>query len=395
MIKKQLFKELDVNVLNLKNVLEEVRRKELTGFLRITYWTKDDFLLFLNGTPFKAVSLHSDGRRIVLDPESFKVENKEGTATLVETTLDDLVAFQEYRNNPAKDYSLIFFPYGTPVQEPVSVNFVDLNREFLLAQRSHLDGYMALYTEEKLLGMVVFQEGTSVAVFGGDASYGSQGIEFINSNLIPTKSYMSMYTLEQEILSFLYSMHADNVRRSETNFLNYNEAKAYVEKDKRNAVVLLEGGGIYRYDFFFRGQKLDTLIKEKGFFVQEEEEKKKLSVKVENMPDMKVEVFEFSLIERPSPIEVVIEGTSEEEVAVEGELPLDKVGEVKSAFIRELGPVGKLLWERTLEDFGFKESSMGMKQMKVLINKLVKEIPEEEARRAFLSKVRELFPDIT
>lgn len=395
MIKKHIFKGLDVNVLNLKNVLEEVRRKELTGFLRITYWARDDFLLFLNGEPFKVVSLHSDGRRTALDPDSFKVENREGTATLVETTLDDIVAFQEYRYDPGKDGSLIFFPYGDPVQEPVSVSFIDLNKEFLLAQRSHLDGYMAIYTENRILGIVIFQQGVSVAVFGGDASYGSQGVEFINSNLIPTKSYMSMYTLEQEILSFLYSMHTDNVRKSETTFLNYNEAKAHVERNRRDALVLLEGGGIYRYDLFFRGQKLGTVVKEKGFFVQEEEEKNKLSLKVENMPDTRVEVFDISLIEKPQKIEIVIEGVSEEEETVEGELPLDKIGEVKSAFIKELGPVGKLLWEKTIDEFGFKESAMGIKQMKVLVNRLVKEIPEEEAKRAFLGKVRGIFPDIT
>ncbi len=71
------------------------------------------------------------------------------------------------------------------------------------------------------------------------------------------------------------------------------------------------------------------------------------------------------------------------------------MSEVRSAFIRELGPVGKLIWEKALEELGFKESSMNLNQMRILLERIKKEFPEEESRRSFLSNVKKVLPDIT
>ncbi len=394
MIKRVLFKDLDVNVMNISKVYDEVRRKEVTGFLRIVYWSKDDYLLFNRGTPYKVVTFKADGSRSVSDAEKFVVEKKEGTATLVETTIDDLVGIVEDRHSLLHDGSLIFFPYGLPIQEPVSISFLDINKEFLLAQRSHLNGYVALYTEENLFGIVVFQAGFPVAVFGGDGSFGDSAITYINANLIPAKSFMSMYTLEPEILSFVYSMHSDNVREMDGEFKTYEEAEELVVEEKKNAIVVTDGEGIHRYDMFFRGQHVDRLVKEKGVFVNAGEEKEKLATKVENLPDRTITIYDISLIEKPKPLEVIIEGVEEEVVVSDNEVPLDKVMEIKSAFIKEMGPLGKLIWEKTLSELGFKESSMSTNHLKIVVEKLRREIPEEEATREFLRQVEDILPDI-
>ncbi|RLJ70265.1 hypothetical protein BCF55_0531 [Hydrogenivirga caldilitoris] len=394
MVKRVLFKDLDINVMNINKVYEEVRKKEITGFLRVVYWSKDDYLLFNKGAPYKVVTFGADGSRSLSKAENFAIESKEGTASLVETTIDDLVGIIEYRHNIQQDGSLVFFPYGLLIQEPVSISFLDINKEFLLAQRSHLDGYVALYTEETLFGIVIFQGGFPVAVFGGDGSFGDRAVTYINANLIPAKSFMSMYTLEPELLSFAYSMHSDNVRKTERNFRTYEEAEKFVAEEKRNAVIVIEGEGIHRYDMFFRGQHIDRLVKEKGLFVNDEVERGRLATKVENLPDRSIWVYDISLIEKPQPIEVVIEGVEEEVVTSDSEVPLDKVMEVKSAFIKEIGPLGKLIWEKTLNEFGFKESSMTINHIKIVVDKLKREIPEDEAAREFLRRVESILPDI-
>ena len=394
MIKRVLFKDLDVNVMNVGKVYDEVRRKEVTGFLKVVYWSKDDYLLFYRGNPYKVVTFNSDGSRSISEADKFSVDRKEGTATLVETTVDDLVGIIEDRNNISHDGSLVFFPYGLPVQEPVSISFLDINKEFLLAQRSHLDGYVALYSDEQLFGTVVFQGGFPVAVFGGDGSFGEKAITYINANLIPARSFMSMYTLEPELLSFVYSMHSDNVIQVEKGFETYEEAEAFVKEERKNAVVVTAGEGIYRYDMFFMGQPIDRLLKEKGVFVSEEMGKDKLISKVENLPDRTITVYDVSIIEKPRPIEVVIEGVEEEVVVSDNEVPLDRVLEIKSAYIKEMGPVGKLLWDKTLNELGFKESSMTANHLRIVVEKLRKEIPEESAAKEFLSQVENILPDI-
>ncbi|GEM_PF-1925781 len=397
MIKRVLFRDLDVSVLNLNKVLDEARRKDTTGFLKVVYWSKDDYLLFYEGKPYKALSFSPDGIRRVHPPEEFRIESKEGVASFFETTIDDLVGIIEYRHDVEKDGALVFFPFGTPIQEPVSVSFLDINKEFLLAQRSHLDGYVALFTEESLFGIVVFQGGFPVAVFGGDGSFRDRAVNYINANLIPAKSFMSMYTLEPEVLSFFYSLHSDNVRRIEEGFKTYKEAQEAVSKDKRDAIVVVEGEGIHRYDLFFKGYLVESLIKDRGIFVEDLQEKEKLSRKVENLPGRSIRLYDVSLIEKPQPLEIVLHGVEVEENSAVEEvrtIPIDKVSEIKSAFIKGIGPLGKLLWEKRLEELRFKESAMTESQLKILIEKLKREIPEESAARDFLDKVRNILPDI-
>ncbi len=394
MLKRTVFRELDVNVLNLENVLREVNRRELTGFLRVVYWDKDDFLLFSGGLPFKAVTVRSDGRRISYEPQNFRLEPRDGNATLVETSLDDLVAFQEYRHSPERDGALVFFPYGTVVQEPVSVGFLDINRQFLLAQRSHLYGYMALFTEENLIGLVIFHGGLPVAVVGGNGTFGESAVDYINSTLVPAESRMSMYSLEPELLTFLYSLRPGGVSRVDSVFMTYQEAESYVVSEGRSAVVLMESEGIYRYDLFFQGQHVERVVKDRGFPVTDEEEKGRLSLKVENIPGRKISLYEIRLIDKVSPLEVVFESTAVASETSDLRVPQELVDQVKSAFVEEMGPLGRLLWDRTLESMGFRETSLNRKQMRLLVDRLRKEIPEEEAGRRFARKIKEFLPDI-
>jgi len=377
MLKKAVFRGLDVNVLNLENVLREVSRRELTGYLRVVYWDRDDFLLFSGGLPFRAITIRSDGRRITYEPQNFKLEHRDGSAALVETTLDDLVAFQEYRHFPERDGALVFFPYGTVVQEPVPVGFIDINRQFLLAQRSHLYGYMALFTEENLIGMVIFHGGLPVAVV-----------------LVPAESRMSMYSVEPEFLSFLYSLRPGSVSRVDSVFMTYQEAEGYVISGGRSAVVLMESEGIYRYDLFFQGQHVERVVRDRGFPVTDEEEKGRLSLKVENIPGRKIRLYEIELLDKVSPMEVVFESTVTETSAPDLRVPQELVDLLKSTFVEEMGPLGRLLWDRTLESMGFRETSLNKKQIRLLIDKLRKEIPEEEAGRRFVRKIKEFLPDI-
>ncbi len=392
MLKRILFRDLDINVINLQNILDDAKRRGVTGFLRIVYWDSEDYLVFVEGEPRRSVALSIDGKRLIGDPGSFSIKGKEGTATLVETTMDDLVGFLEYKHYPDREGSLVFFPYGTLTQEPVSLNFLDLNKGIALAERSHLTGYVALYTEEDLIGMVVFSGGQPVGVFGGNGSYGDEAVAYINVNLTPSRSYISMYAVEPEILNFLVSMHRGNVHPSDTVFMTYQEAEDFVTGNKKDALVMVESEGIFRYDLFFRGQKVERILKEKGFLVYDEDARKRISVKVENMPERKIKLYEITLVEKISPVEVSFEIAATE--TTEDEVPPEVVDTVRSEFIKKVGPVGRILWTRILTEMGFKEGSLTKAQLKTLIPRLRDEIPEEDMRREFLEKIREVSPDM-
>ncbi|MDQ7082170.1 MAG: hypothetical protein Q9N34_03655 [Aquificota bacterium] len=156
---------------------------------------------------------------------------------------------------------------------------------------------------------------------------------------------MSMYTLEPEVLSFFYSLRSDNLRRAEESFKTYREVQETVSKDKRDAIVVIEGEGIHRYDLFFRGHLVDSLVKDRGIFVEDPQEKEKLSRKVENLPSRSIKLYDVSLIEKPQPLEVALHEPDVEGGEEIKTVPIDKgIGDQVERFIKDIGPVGKLLW---------------------------------------------------
>ncbi len=391
MQKKAIFKDIDINVLNLNSTLEEVRKRELTGYLRITYWEAEEFLLFVSGIPKRAITITSDGKRLLHTPDTFKLREKDGTASLVETTLDDLVAFQEYRHFLEEDGPIVFFPFGTMTQEPVSLSFLDVNKELLLAERSHLDGYVALYTESSLIGAIIFAGGKPVSVIDTEGRRGKQATDSISRRLNPSRTYMSMYAVDPELLVFLYSLGSETINKIEALPSELREAKELITNGKMSAIVLTESEGIYRYDLFFRGQFINKFVKDKALFVTDEAEVEKLATKVENLPEKNIHIYEIKILDRPQPIEVNISPIEEEP---EEFVPGETVAQIRSSFVRMVGPVGKLIWDKQIRDMDLKESTLSKNQLKSLIEKLLDEIPEEDMRDEFIRNIREVQSDI-
>ena len=395
MVKKYVFRDIDLSVLNLDSAFQEAKKKNITGFLKITYWSREDYVLFFEGTPFKVITVHADGRRLSYGVEKFRVEGSQGTASFVETSLDDIVGFQILKRDPQRDGASIFFPYGSLVHEPTSLNYLDVNKEVLMAQNNGLDGYIAIYTRESLLGMVVFAQGNPVKIVGGNGTFGKNALEYINTFMTPAKSYMSVYNVDTELLPFMYSLLPNNLRRVESTFNIYQEAQEYVNSSKRSAIVMLEGGGIYRYDFFFNGQHVDRLVKDKGLLIADEEEKHRLSIKIENMPESNIAVYEVIIETHPSPIEVEFASQEPAEQQVGGKkIETQDIEKVKDIFVKELGPVGKILWNRVLEELALQETEMNSMQMKLLLERLQKEMPDESAKEEFISRVKSALGDI-
>ncbi len=390
MQKKALFRDIDIKVLNLSNTLEEVRRKGLTGYLRTTYWEAEEFLLFVNGVPKRAITITSEGKRLLHTPETFRLKDKEGTASLVETTLDDLVAFQEYRHFLEEDGPIVFFPFGTMTQEPVSLNFLDINKELMLAERSHLDGYVALYTESSLIGAIIFAGGKPVSVIDTDGRRGKYAVETISRRINPPRTYMSMYAVDPELLVFLYSLGSENINKIEASPSELKEAREVITRAKLSAVVLTESEGIYRYDLFFRGQFVNKFVKDKALFVTEDSEVERLAEKVENLPEKTIHIYEIRIVERPQPLEVNISPPEEEEEILPGEV----VAQIRSDFVRMVGPVGKLIWDKQIKEMDLKESALSKNQLKQIIDKLMKEIPEEDMKEEFRESIRRVRSDI-
>ncbi len=387
MLKRYIFKGLDTSVISLTNVLEEVNRKSLTGFLKVTYWTGDDYLLFSDGEPYKAISFKMDGSKLIKEPGAFSIQ-QEGSATLAETTLDDLTAILETKQDLQTEKAWVFFPYGLPIHEPTLISFLDLEKELTLVKRSHLDGYMAFHSRETLMGMVLFERGHAIAAMARDGSLGETAIRYISSEAIPSKTFVSVYTLEPEIVNFMYSLQSAGVRTVNLDIESYDEVRTTISEESKNAVVLIESEGICRYDLFFEGQLIHRLVKDKGLFVHEDEIDK-LSIKVENLPNRSIKVFEVKLVTPPKPMDIPLEISVEAKESSEVVSP-EKVHLLKELFLKEIGPIGKIVWDRVLKDLGLSEERINSSKLKVFLERLKSEFPERELGESFTRKAKDL-----
>ncbi len=61
---------------------------------------------------------------------------------------------------------------------------------------------------------------------------------------------------------------------------------------------------------------------------------------------------------------------------------------IKEAFVDQVGPVGKLLWKKVLKSMNKGELDISEENVKDLIYKLAREIPDEEYRNEFLNRLR-------
>ena len=383
MLKTYLIKDTDIALIDLKKLLDDARLRKLTGFLHVSYWDRDDFLLLHQGKPVRSVAFHQDGRTVFGDPNGFGFVSQWGTVTLAETGLDDLVGLQEAGLYVLKERGINLFPCGTPVQSDIPMTYLDIDRVFLLAKKSHVDGYAAFYTPTGLIGTVVFQGGEPVGAVGPRGSKDTSGIKGIASSVIPPKSFVTLYTLESDLIPFFLSICRGGVRYLETEEV----------PEDFSGVVVTGARGTYRYDLFFRGAGVGTLFKERGVFIWDEGRKREISDKIDGLPGKERLVFEVDLNVELKPLEFSPDELKAKEETQE--VPAESVDRIKALFVREMGPVGRIIWEKILEEFHLKEGSMTLRQLSLLVDRLKEEFPEEEAKREFIVKVREIVPNLS
>ncbi len=374
MIKRYIFKELDLKLLNLDKVLGEIRNKKFTGFLKIDYWDRSEILTFHEGNGLKLVKIFTDGKASLEEFKNFRIENSEGSSSLMEADIEDISSLHCFALNTSSLHCLSIFPYGTPFHDTVPVEFVNIKNELRLIREAGLYGYMAFFTPYELLGFIVLQNGEPVEIIKE---------KNIKSLLHIKDAYISIYSLEPELVQFLYSMK--NAKLINEKFKDFKEVKEYVESEKMDAIVHTVAGNIHRYDFFFRGLKVSEIVRYSGILISEDEEREALSSKVENIPEKNIHLYSINIITDVKRVNV------EELFTEKGEREIspENLNEIKIEFIKYLGPVGKILWDKILKEMGIDEGVLYESDIRRLVDRLEREIPEEDLKKEFKERVKE------
>ena len=385
MPKRAVFKGLDIQTLNLRSLLEDLRIKKFTGFLKVSYWNRDEFLLLFEGRPLRGIALSEEGKFVKFPPQDFALKDQRGSASLFEASLFEIVLLENPFWDPLKHGPLVFLPFGDTVQEDIFLGYVDLEKELLMIERSHLYGYVALYTTEEIVGMILFENGKCVGIFAGDGNSGQGAKTYISTHFLPAKTYLTAVSLEPEIVNLFHLSRRENLGFVE----GHQEGPSYFRETQKSGLVVSNASSLTEIDVFYKGSEAFSVVKEAGVILGGERAQE-VREKIKDLPGVESRSYEFISLEPPSYTDFKLDLLSQTAGPI---LSSDKIEEVKSLYVSEIGPVGKILWEKTLEGMGLKEGGLSAKTLKLIIERLADEIPEGEARREFMNRVRSIVPE--
>ena len=75
----ELYKDLNLESVNLEEIFREIQTKSESGYLKITYWDQEDYIFYAGGKPIGGATYDRQGKKKVLDYLSYRIKNNNGT----------------------------------------------------------------------------------------------------------------------------------------------------------------------------------------------------------------------------------------------------------------------------------------------------------------------------
>jgi len=380
MRKLALYKELDLETVNLEGLFKEIKDRRSSGYFKISYLDSDDYIFYAEGEPVYGVSYDNKGLKKSLSYENYELKNKKGVISFFEIPLVYVFAFKYRDLEIPTPYT--FVPLGSEVLSVVKLSHVDIGKVLELIKRSYINGYMIVLNNKGYKFMLILDRGSIVCSYDGTV-FKRQSFQRFAIN---SEDFVATFSMEPEIPIFLSSM--DRIVREKGGIFKSGEGLERIRKlissEKISGIlgVYLSNGDV-GYEFFYQGISIKSVLWKR-------EEVMEGYITIEPNTNNKYEVFKIDLV-KPRAVEVdfvFVESDSEQESL--SIVPESKVMMLKTIFTEEIGPVGPLLWNKILKEQGYKESKMSMEHFEKLVQILHKEIPDLTHANKFLEKVRRL-----
>jgi hypothetical protein len=373
-MRQEIREKLNLELVNVEVLIEDLKRKNFTGYVKITTWEGEDYIPFYEGNIQKVFIVTRNG--IEETTYSNYGYPQTGVIEIVETDAVSLMNALRKDFSPETEGPLCIAGYGEEFQPPSPASHIDIEHFNKLASESNYNGYLLFFTHKEPVGMVLYYNGLPVGVFAPQRS-GERAINYIRLGL--KNSHIAMLLLEPDLIPLMLAMTKLEVLKS-GRIEGKNELEAIkddISTRRMNALLYIDRGRADRhYLFFYKGQEVKGL------------HQTLFSIREEEGVDITGEYKLFPLYVDTSPKSLELRFDLEDEVI--DRIPVDRVKEIREAFIDEIGPVGNLLWKKILNEFGWREEAIPSSRSDSLLDRLAEEIPYEEHRENFLKKVRRL-----
>jgi hypothetical protein len=378
----ELYKDLNLESVNLEEIFREIQNKSESGYLKITYWDQEDYIFYAGGKPIGGATYDRQGRKIVLDYLSYRMKNNNGTLSFFRLPTLEVLVFKYKELKFPTPYN--FVSYGNEFLAPVKTTMVDPNRVLQQAKRSHLDGYIVIGDDENYKCMLFLQGGNSIAFYDGRQFIKKGDVRF---SVKRETDYVGVYSTEAEVSLLLSCM--DTLKLDvENNFRSKEELEA-IEKSitSRKSTCLLDAtlsNGDRLYQFFYGGASIVKILHSR--------EELALASRIDIKPgtENRLKVFSIDVPSETGSVNVEFVYEDVDRKVYTPSVPEEMVRKLKEFFIEEIGPIGSLLWNRILKSNGLDEAKLRKDDFEKLVNILRDEIPDEKHRGKFIEKVRRL-----
>jgi hypothetical protein len=353
----ELYKDLNLESVNLEEIFREIQNKSESGYLKITYWDQEDYIFYA-------------------------VRNYNGTLSFYKLPTLEVLVFKYKELKFPTPYN--FVSYGDEFLAPVKATVVDPNRVLQQVKRSHLNGYIVIGDDENYKCMLFLQRGSSIAFYDGKQFIRKGNVRF---SVKRETDYVGVYSTEPEVSLLLSCM--DTLKLDEEDDFRSKEELEAIEKSitSRKSTCLLDAtlsNGDRLYQFFYSGASIARILHSR------EELASASRIDIKPGTENRLKVFSMVVPLEIGSVNVEFVYEDADRKVYTSYVPEDKVTKLKKFFIEEIGPIGSFLWNRILKSNGLDEAKLSKDDFEKLVNILRDEIPDEKHRDKFIEKVRRL-----
>jgi hypothetical protein len=378
----ELYKDLNLESVNLEEIFREIQNKSESGYLKITYWDQEDYIFYAGGKPIGGATYDRKGRKTELDYLNYRIRNYNGTLSFFRLPTLEVLVFKYKELKFPTPYN--FISYGNEFLAPVKTAMVDPNGVLQQAKRFQLDGYIVIGDNENYKCMLFLQEGNPIAFYDGKQFIRKGKVRF---SVKGETDYVGVYSTEPEV-SLLLSCTDTLKLDVENNFRSKEELEA-IEKNitSRKTTCLLDAtlsNGDRLYQFFYRGVPVI------GILHRREEMVSASRIDIKPGTENRLKVFSIDVSSETGSVNVEFVYEDVDRKVYTPSVPEKTVRKLKRFFIEEIGPIGSLLWNRILKSNGLDEARLSEDDFEKLVNILRDEIPDEKHKDKFIEKVMRL-----
>jgi|GEM_PF-1548994 len=386
MQKIELYRDLNLESINIEGVFGEIQSKKESGYFKIVYWDQEDYIFYAEGVPIFGVSYDRQGYKRPINYTSYKPKSRSGTLSFIKLSTLETLVFKYKELQIPTPYN--FVSYGTQFLAPVKAIMVEPKTVLEQAKSSYLSGYMIIGDNKAYKNMLFLQSGEVIAVYDSKRLTIRDDAKVL---LNPEKDYVALYYTEPEVSLLISCM--DSLQLYEEKSFRDKVEFEKIEKDivSKKISCLLDANlnkGNRLYQFFYNGVPIVRILHTKEEMLTVDK------VDIDPNTENTLRIFSMDVTQRTGRVRVEFSyEDANVNTSVIKELsfvPTETIRKLKEVFIEEIGPIGNLLWNKILQNNRLKESEITKIDFEMLINTLKNEIPDEKHRSIFIEKVRRL-----